>query len=124
MIARVTSAHPLRRLSIEAPYSHLFPTRRLEVQGGSKQIAPIVEPLPEIFADFAGMDRLPDLGTVLMLGTAKRHPEYTQLVGKPVVFRDPNEVEADGYIMSREQYGETFFYGALMSDIRDISPQD
>ena len=87
----------------------------------SPQAAP---PSPEIFADFAGMDRLPDLGAVLMLGTAKRHPEYTQLMGKTVVFRYPNEVEADGYIVSREQYGEIFFYGVLTSDIRDISPTE
>ncbi len=58
-----------------------------------------------------------------MLGAAKRHPEYAQLIGKPVVFRYPNEVEADGYIVTREQYGETFFFGVLTSDIRDISPE-
>lgn len=76
-----------------------------------KPIAPTAASAPEIFADLAGMDRLPDIGIVLMLGTAKRHPEYVPLVGKPDVFRYPNEVEAGGYIVSREQYGETVLHG-------------
>ena len=93
----------------------------LHAESNAPQTTP---PLPEIFADFAGMDRLPDLGTVVMLGTTKRHPEYSELVGKAVLFRYPNEVEADGYIVSRQQYGETFLYGVLTSDIRDISPTE
>jgi hypothetical protein len=77
--------------------------------------------MPEVFADFARMDELPEYGTVLLLGTTKRHPELAPLVGKTVLFRYPHEVEAEGYIVAQEQYGEIFLYGVLTSAIRDIS---
>ena len=89
----------------------------------SDQIPP-VPLLPEVFADFALMDTLPDLGVALLLGAEARHPELVALLGKPVLFRYPREVEANGYIVRREQYGEGFLYGVLTTPIRDISPTE
>ena len=78
--------------------------------------------MPEVFADFARMDDLPDLGPALILGTATRHPDLAALLDQPVLFCYPHEVEAEGYIVARQEYGETFLYGVLTSDIRDVSP--
>ncbi|HLY29564.1 MAG TPA: hypothetical protein VKQ36_00925 [Ktedonobacterales bacterium] len=89
-----------------------------------QETPPQVILLPEVFADFARMDNIPGLGVALLLGTDERRPELVAMLGKPVVFRYPREVEADGYIVRREEYGEGFLYGVLTSSIRDISPPD
>ncbi|HEY7834113.1 MAG TPA: hypothetical protein VIG30_11125 [Ktedonobacterales bacterium] len=75
----------------------------------------------ELFADFNSLDLDPDLGRYIPLGTAERNEELRGLVdGERVLLKEPNELQAEGRVVSRVVRGEQWWLGVLTGDIQVI----
>jgi hypothetical protein len=73
------------------------------------------------FADFNNLDEDPELGTFIALGTAREHAELRGLrEGERVLLREPDELQAEGYVVSRMVCGEQWWLGVITGDIEVI----
>jgi hypothetical protein len=75
----------------------------------------------ELFADFNSMDDDPELGRFIPLGPESRDAELRGLAeGERVLLKDPNQVQAKGYVVSRTVRGEKWWLGVLTGEIEVI----
>lgn len=74
-----------------------------------------------LFADFNSMDEDPELGRFIALGTAREQAELRGLhEGERVLLREPNELQAEGYVVSRMVRGEQWWLGVITGAIEVI----
>jgi hypothetical protein len=76
----------------------------------------------ELFADFNSLDEDPDLGRFTALGTESRNEELHGLEeGEHVLLKEPDELQAEDYVVSRMVRGERWWLGVLAGDIEVIA---
>ena len=74
-----------------------------------------------LFADFNSMDVDDELGRFVPLGTEDRNEELRGLVeGERVLLREPNELQAEGRVVSRVVRREKWWLGVLTGEIQMI----
>lgn len=79
----------------------------------------------EVFADFAKVADRPGIGYSVYLGTdaSLAHIAPALVDGEQVLLKEPENLEANGVIVSREKQGIRQWFGIIIGAIRDIHPE-